>query len=303
MSDDRSPSSNDRSPSSGDPWQALRTHTRARIALGRSGASLPTAPMLDFALAHARARDAVHQPFDVALLTAGLTAAGMTGVPVASRAPTREVYLRRPDLGRRLDDDSVRRLRDLAPAKPVDLVFVVADGLSTKAVHVNALPVLRLAMRLFTRWGWSTGPVVVASQARVALGDEVGQCLGARQVAVLIGERPGLSAADSLGIYLTWAPAVGLTDERRNCISNIHANGLAPSAAVHTLAYLAREAARRGLTGVALKDDSDRVPSLVEAGDVAALAESTGRTDASATADTREPTAPSPINAPGETPR
>lgn len=253
-----------------DPWQALRAHTTARIALGRRGGSLPTTAMLDFALAHARARDAVHAPFDVDGLTRALADDGLDSISVASRAATRAIYLRRPDLGRRLDDSSAARLQSLA-GDPPDIVFVIGDGLSTQAVHTHALPVLRIARSVFTRWGWTIGPVVVASQSRVALGDEIGECLAARQVAVLIGERPGLSAADSLGIYLTWAPRVGLTDERRNCISNVRPGGLSPAQAVHTLAFLAGEAARSRATGIGLKDESDRVPSLVQAADLARI--------------------------------
>ncbi len=272
MSDDRSgddkrPPVATRSPADGDPWQALRAHNTARIALGRSGGSLPTTAMLDFALAHARARDAVHATFDDEGLTRALTADGFGSVSVASRAATRAIYLRRPDLGRRLDDASATRLRSIA-GDPPDIVFVIGDGLSTQAVHAHSMPVLRIARSVFSRWGWTIGPVVVASQSRVALGDEIGECLNARQVVVLIGERPGLSAADSLGIYLTWAPQVGLTDERRNCISNIRPGGLSPAQAVHTLAFLAGEAARRRSTGIDLKDESDRVPSLVQATDL-----------------------------------
>jgi ethanolamine ammonia-lyase small subunit len=254
-------------PVSRNPWELLKAHTGARIALGRSGGSLPTAPLLEFQLAHARARDAVHKPFSADDLQRAIEALGVEVLRVRSRAAERTTYLQRPDLGRRLDDDSRDRLADHGNKgggnKGCDALFVIADGLSTLAVEANAQPVLELIRATLMRWGWRTGPVVIAEQSRVALGDEIGELLGAAQVAILIGERPGLSAADSLGIYLTWQPRVGRTDAERNCISNIHPRGLTCEQAAHKLAYLMREARARGLTGVALKDESERVPLLV----------------------------------------
>lgn len=239
-----------------DPWQSLRAFTTARIAEGRSGGSQTTTAMLAFQLAHARARDAVHLPFDTAAI---LAEAGDTqALSVHSAAATRDIYLRRPDLGRRLDEASRQRLSSL-PHTPSDIVFVIADGLSPLAVHAHALPVLQRVRPALEQLGWQVGPLVVATQARVALGDEVGERLGARMLAILIGERPGLSGADSLGIYITHAPRVGCVDAQRNCISNIRPDGgLSHARAAHKLLWLLREGTRRQQTGVALKDDSDK---------------------------------------------
>ena len=242
-----------------DPWQALRRFTDARIALGRAGDSLPTDALLAFDIAHARARDAVHAKLSVAPLTRTLRRAGHATLRVHSAARDRTTYLRRPDLGRRLDEASRTRLTTARPDNPCDVVFVVADGLSAIAAQAHAPRLLEALAPLLAAdtVQWSLGPVVVALQSRVALGDEIGALLAARQVAVLIGERPGLSAPDSLGVYLTWAPQVGRTDAQRNCISNIRPQGLGYAAAAHRLAWLLAAARRRELTGVALKDDSD----------------------------------------------
>lgn len=238
-----------------DPWTHLAAHTPARIALGRTGASLPTREVLAFALAHARARDAVHAAFAPARLAADIEALGLPTLTVDSAAPDRATYLRRPDLGRRLSDDSRRRLAAAARG-PCDLTIVIADGLSSKAVHAHAANLLAALQPHIAAAGWSPAPVVIASQARVALGDEIGQILGARQVLMLIGERPGLSSPDSLGAYLTLGPTVGLTDADRNCVSNIRPQGLGFEPAAARLAWLMRESLRLGLTGVALKDES-----------------------------------------------
>ena len=252
-------------PIPGSAWAALKARTSARIALGRSGGSLPTGPLLDFQLAHARARDAVHAPFDAQGLAELAAARYGPVVPVQSEASDRTAYLQRPDLGRRLDTSSRERLASLG-GPPCDVAIVIADGLSTRAAERHALPVVDLASRVLASWGWTIAPVVIATQSRVALGDEIGALLNAGMVAILIGERPGLSADDSLGIYLTHAPRVGRTDAERNCISNIRPGGLSYAEAAHKLLYLMREARQRGLTGVALKDDSDRVPRLVGPG-------------------------------------
>ncbi|MEP9376333.1 ethanolamine ammonia-lyase subunit EutC [Aquabacter sp. CN5-332] len=241
-----------------DPWLAFARHTPARIALGRTGASLPTEEVLRFALAHAQARDAVHTPFDAEAVAAGIAALRFDTAQVSSAAPTRDVYLRRPDLGRRLCDASRAVLAEAARA-PVDLALVVADGLSSSAVHAQAIPFLAALKGWIEREKWSVAPVVVAGQARVALGDEAGDLLKARAVAVLIGERPGLSSPDSLGVYLTFGPRPGLSDAERNCISNIRGEGLPHAAAAFKLAWLLKEAFRRNLTGIDLKDDSDSV--------------------------------------------
>jgi ethanolamine ammonia-lyase small subunit len=242
-----------------DPWSDLRRHTPARIALGRAGDSLRTVELLRFAAAHAQARDAVHVPLDVPMLTAALQADGWQTVPVSSRAPTREDYLRRPDWGRRLAPSSADALQAAANGA-VDLAVVVGDGLSAVAAQRHAAPLLA-ALRAALASGADTtplrmAPVVIATQARVALADEIGALLQARLVLILLGERPGLSSPDSLGAYLTHAPQVGCTDAQRNCVSNIRPDGLAPVQAARRIAWLLRESLRRRVTGIALKDDS-----------------------------------------------
>lgn len=238
-----------------DRWAQLAALTPARIGLGRSGASLPTREVLRFGLAHAQARDAVHEPLRRDDLAAELAALGLETLPIESAAPTREAYLRRPDLGRALSKGSRAALSERSGS--FDLAIVVGDGLSATAIHRNVAPFMAALLPLLTAQSLRLAPVVIAKQARVALGDEVGALLGARMVAVLIGERPGLSSPDSLGAYLTFAPRVGLTDEARNCISNIRPGGLGHGDAAFRLAWLASEALRRGLSGVALKDDSE----------------------------------------------
>lgn len=238
-----------------DSWQALRALTPARIALGRAGCALPTGEVLRFGLAHARARDAVHLPLDVARLAAELTAAGFASLRVHSAAPDRRTYLLRPDLGRKLRaDDRETLLASASP--PADLCFVIADGLSAQAVQRHAVPLLQSFHARYAG-GWAVTPVVIAEQGRVALGDEVGECLRARLVVVLIGERPGLSSPDSLGIYLTYGPQLGRTDAERNCISNVRPEGLPCDAAAGRLVWLAEAALQRGATGVVLKDESE----------------------------------------------
>ncbi|MGR4863674.1 ethanolamine ammonia-lyase subunit EutC [Caulobacter sp. LARHSG274] len=236
-----------------DPWTALRRHTPARIALGRSGASLPTREVLALALAHAQARDAVHTPFEAEATAAALRALDLETVIVDSAAPDRAAYLRRPDLGRTLSEAG----RAALPPGPCDLAIVVADGLSSTAVHAHAAPLVQALLPAVRAAGWRLGPVVIARQARVALGDAVGEALAARLVILLVGERPGLSSPDSLGAYITFAPRIGRTDAERNCVSNIRGEGLSYAAAAFKLAWHAREALRLGLTGVALKDESD----------------------------------------------
>lgn len=242
----------------------LKAFTPARVALGRSGASLPTKPLLDFTLAHARARDAVHAAFDAPGLVAGVRALGLGTTEVTSRAADRRDYLRRPDLGRQLDAGSVAALADGASA-PCQLAIVISDGLSAAAVHAHAVALLQSLLPLLGEAdAVAIGHVVVASGARVALGDEIGAILVARMVLMLIGERPGLSAPDSLGAYLTFAPKPGLTDAERNCVSNIHKAGLSYREAALKIAWLVREGLAREVTGVALKDESaDRAPRRI----------------------------------------
>jgi ethanolamine ammonia-lyase small subunit len=242
----------------------LRDLTPARVALGRSGASLPTRALLEFTLDHARARDAVHAAFDAPALVAGLGDLGFQAHSVASRAGSRKDYLRRPDLGRQLDQASVQRLGERGATDACDLSIVIGDGLSPTAIHAHAIPLMRDLMPRLEAARIRIGHVTVASEARVALGDEIGAILGARMVVVLIGERPGLSAPDSMGAYLTFAPKVGLTDADRNCVSNIHRGGLSYGEAAVKIAWLIREGLARKVTGVALKDESgDGTPQRI----------------------------------------
>ena len=240
------------------PWLELRRLTPARIALGRTGTSLPTSAQLDFQFAHAQARDAVHLPFDHAGLSAQLSERGRESLLLHSAATDRNSYLQRPDLGRKLSEDSAQSLRDYAQAHPggVDLAIVVADGLSALAVHRHTVPFLTRLEEQMSADGWSIAPVVLVEQGRVAVGDEIGQLLGAKMVVMLIGERPGLSSPDSLGLYFTYNPKIGLTDAYRNCISNVRLEGLSYGMAAHRLLYLMREACRRQLSGVNLKDEA-----------------------------------------------
>lgn len=240
------------------PWQALRRFTAARIALGRAGTSLPTAAHLEFQLAHARARDAVHLPFDAAGVAAAIEALGLATLRLHSATADRHTYLQRPDLGRRLDAASRGQLQALrVEPPPADLAFVVTDGLSALAVHAHAAALIAATGARLAPLGWRLAPVVLVHHGRVAIGDEIGELLGAGLVAVLIGERPGLSSPDSLGVYLTASPRVGLTDASRNCISNVRPAGLAIEAAADKLVYLLTQARARGLTGVGLKDEAD----------------------------------------------
>ncbi|WP_115562230.1 ethanolamine ammonia-lyase subunit EutC [Xanthomonas arboricola] len=250
-----------------DAWAQLRRLTPARIALGRVGTSLPTAAHLDFQLAHAQARDAVHLAFDPAPLQAALEQRGRSSILLHSAAVDRHAYLQRPDLGRRLADDAATHLRGLTAVHGGghDVAVVVADGLSALAVHRHAAHMLEQIDALAAHEAWALAPVVLVAQGRVAIGDEVGELLQARVVIVLIGERPGLSSPDSLGLYLTYTPRVGLTDAARNCISNIRSEGLSYADATHKLAYLLREAFRRQLSGVQLKDEAEQ-PALPSAG-------------------------------------
>ncbi|WP_312227539.1 ethanolamine ammonia-lyase subunit EutC [Pseudescherichia sp.] len=243
-----------------DAWSLLREFTDARIALGRSGASLPTREVLSFGLAHAQARDAVHQPFDSERLAQQLMALGQQTLTAHSAAADRHIYLNRPDLGRRLSDES-REILQASRVPAHDLLLVIGDGLSSHAVHRQAVALITALLPYLRTLGLNIGPVVLAHQARVALGDEIGETLKSRAVAMLIGERPGLSSPDSLGVYLTWQPARARMDSERNCISNIRPEGLSYEAAAFKLAWLLEQAFLRRLTGVKLKDESDN-PAL-----------------------------------------
>ncbi|ACB35067.1 Ethanolamine ammonia-lyase [Leptothrix cholodnii SP-6] len=252
-------------------WDTLRRYTDARIALGRAGHSLPTAAHLAFQLAHAQARDAVHLPFDVRGVSAALQALGLESLSLHSAAIDRAVYLQRPDLGRRLDEPSRQALAQWRAGQSgrFDLAFVIADGLSALAVHQNAVALISATLarlRSDPVQTWSVAPIALVEEGRVAIGDEAGHGLRADAVVVLIGERPGLSSPDSLGIYITWAPGPGLTDASRNCISNVRPAGLSIDAAATRLHRLLAQARLRQLTGVALKDDVDEQPSALAPG-------------------------------------
>lgn len=247
-------SGDDRPVTLAERWAQLSVLTPARIGLGRAGASLPTREVLRFGLAHAQARDAVHERLRPDDLAADIAALGLETMQVESAALSREAYLRRPDLGRALSQQSRAALPSRQGA--FDLAIVIGDGLSATAIHRNVAPLLAALLPLLRARNLALAPVAIAMQARVALGDEVGERLGARLVAMLIGERPGLSSPDSLGVYLTFAPRRGLTDEARNCISNIRPGGLGYQEAAFRLAWLVGEGLRRSVTGVELKDDS-----------------------------------------------
>ncbi|HEX4652298.1 MAG TPA: ethanolamine ammonia-lyase subunit EutC [Granulicella sp.] len=261
----------------------LRAFTPARIALARTGASLTTRDALAFTLAHAQARDAVHAALSLPSLHAALHARKLPFLSVKSAAPDRATYLRRPDLGRTLSDasrtllareslaptESAAAARSLAAAdtfaatqaataaEAPRLTIILADGLSALATDRHALPLLDALLPLLAAEPWQLTPIVLAEQARVALGDEIGQALRANLTLMLLGERPGLSAADSLGAYITWAPAPGRTDAQRNCVSNIRSGGLDPAAAAHRITHYLHQSLRLSLSGIALKDPAE----------------------------------------------
>jgi len=239
-----------------DPWEVLRRFTDARIGLGRSGSGMPTREVLKFSMAHAQARDAVKTPIDWTHIETELAALGLKTRRISSAATDRDTYLRRPDLGRRLSPASRQELAALDPAE-TDLLIVIGDGLSSTAVAANAVAAVTALLPHAKKHKWRLGPVLLAGQARVALADDAGEFTKARAALMLIGERPGLSSPDSLGAYLTWDPRVGRKDGERNCVSNIRAGGLSADEAAFKIAWLLREAFRRRLTGVNLKDESN----------------------------------------------
>lgn len=254
------------------PWQSLRRFTAARIALGRAGSSLPSSAHLAFQLAHACARDAVHLPLAANELEQDLQQSlhaslshlwpGQERVPclhLQSRAQNRQQYLQRPDFGRQLDAAARAKLAALpVPAEVPDLALVLVDGLSALALRQQAAPFLQ-ALLPYLHQDWKLAPLSIVEQGRVAIGDEIGQALRARCVLVLIGERPGLSSPDSMGLYLSWMPRPGLHDAMRNCISNIRPAGLSFAQAAHKAHYLLQQARSRELSGIALKDETDSV--------------------------------------------
>ncbi len=240
-------------------WTSLRALTAARIGLARTGASLATAPLLDFKLAHARARDAVYEPLDRARLVSDLGGLDLPVRTAASAAEDRQTYLMRPDLGRRLAGNAEAALKK--DAGRYDVVVVIADGLSARAVQMHARPMLAALLPALRAQSFRIAPLVVVRHGRVAIGDTIATLLGAGCAAVLIGERPGLTAPDSMGAYLTWQPGPQTTDADRNCVSNIRPDGIGYADAAAKLAYLLGAIRARRLSGVQLKDNSDRLLS------------------------------------------
>jgi ethanolamine ammonia-lyase small subunit len=241
-----------------DPWFSLRRFTQARIGLGRAGHAVPTEALLDFQLAHAQARDAVHFPWDIEGFAESLREMGQDCLILQTPIRSRAEYLRRPDRGRVLDSDSRTRLDNMDGG--MDVALIVTNGLSSTAVERHGLPLLEAVIGQYRSRRIPVWPIILVENGRVALSDEIGFALGARVAVIVVGERPGLSAADSLGIYLTYAPRPGNTDAQRNCISNIRPpEGLSYEAAAAKLTYLTEEAMRRRISGVALKDELDTV--------------------------------------------
>lgn len=250
----------DESPVTPNPWNRLRHYTDARIGLGRAGHSLPTDAHLSFQLDHARARDAIHQPLDIEALSTLINERQHSAIHLHSAVRDRAEYLKRPDLGRCLSDEAIERLQQHSDTADVqtscDIALIIADGLSARAIHDNIAPMLDTLLPRISAQGWTLGPITLVEQGRVAIGDPIGEQLKARMSVIMIGERPGLSSPDSLGIYFTWAPRSGRRDSERNCISNVRPAGQSYAAATDLLIYLMLEAERRQLSGVQLKDDS-----------------------------------------------
>jgi ethanolamine ammonia-lyase small subunit len=239
-----------------DPWSNLKKFTDARIGLGRTGSAMPTREVLGFSLAHAMARDAVLTPLDWAEIEVTAKRLGLETQSISSAVSDRSEYLRRPDLGRQLSAASRQSLAG-QPRKQPDLLIVIGDGLSSKAVAANFEPMLTALLPMIRNKSWKLGPLLLAQQARVALGDEAGELMSAHAVLMLIGERPGLSSPDSLGAYITYKPRVGLKDADRNCISNIRVRGLGYDDAAFKMTWLIDQAFKRKMTGVGLKDESN----------------------------------------------
>jgi ethanolamine ammonia-lyase small subunit len=236
------------------PLKALQAFTPARIAIGRVGTSIPLKQSLEFKLAHAHARDAVYSELDISNLTTSLKLFSSPVLHLQSQVGYREQYLQRPDMGRRLNDESIRLLQEYH--SETDIAIIIADGLSATAVNQNSLGLLQILAPQLTAAGFKLAPISLVEQGRVAIGDDIGYGLNAKLSLVLIGERPGLSSADSLGVYLTYGPKPGLTDETRNCVSNIRPGGLSYVKAAKKIFYLISEAFKRKSSGVMLKDNA-----------------------------------------------
>jgi len=238
-----------------DPWSSLRSFTAARIALGRTGVSVPLKESLQFKMAHAHARDAVFSMLDVDLLTGAMDEMDLPYFILNSKAKSRNDYLRRPDLGRRLDNYSLERF-PVYSSKGFDVAVIIADGLSATGINTHAVPVFKLLAEKLSATNYSLAPVCIVYEGRVAIADEIGALLKARLSVILIGERPGLSSPDSMGAYITYDPKIGLTDESRNCISNIRPEGLNYAPAAEKIFYLINESLRLKISGVKLKDNA-----------------------------------------------
>jgi ethanolamine ammonia-lyase small subunit len=237
-----------------DPLSPLKRFTAARIALGRTGASIPLKQSLEFKLAHAHARDAVYSVINAEGLMNDLTVFGLPVLHLHSQAGSRHKYLKRPDLGRKLDSESAALLKDYNIG--ADVAIIICDGLSADGINENALPLLQFLIPALLEAKFKIAPLSIVEQGRVAIGDEIAQGLNAQLSILIIGERPGLSSANSIGVYITYAPKPGMTDESRNCISNIRPQGLTSRPAADKVFYLVNEAFKRKLSGVALKDNA-----------------------------------------------
>jgi ethanolamine ammonia-lyase small subunit len=244
-----------------DPWTSLQSFTAARIALGRTGVSVPVRESLNFKLAHAFARDAVYSSLAVDALQNALGFFQLPVYALQSQARNRPEYLQRPDLGRRLNSTSHDSLKNLSPSLLCDVALILADGLSATAINLHAIPVLKILIPSLQASGISLAPITVVEQGRVAISDEIGSILHARTAIILIGERPGLSSPDSMGAYLTYSPTIGLSDASRNCISNIRPEGLPYEAAAQKILYLIKESLRLKLSGVQLKESAGMLGS------------------------------------------
>ncbi len=239
-----------------DPWFALRRFTQARIALGKTGVCIPVHENLQFKMAHAFARDAVYTKLDKDILVKGFGNFDLPFLLLHSRACDRKEYLQRPDWGRRLNDASVEILLKERNSVAYDICINIADGLSATAVNHHSIPLLQQLLPLINSNNFSIAPICLIEQARVAISDETGNLLKAKISMIILGERPGLSSADSLGVYLTYMPAIGNTDESRNCISNIRTEGLAYKTAAEKIVYLIKESMRLKISGIQLKDSN-----------------------------------------------
>ncbi|MEJ7643454.1 MAG: ethanolamine ammonia-lyase subunit EutC [Chryseolinea sp.] len=238
-----------------DPWAELKRYTSARIALGRSGRSIPSRALLQFKLDHAHARDAIFAALNIPMLLESLEKVMSPVFLLRSQAPTRQIYIQRPDLGRELSAYARTQLEAAGPYVATDLAIILADGLSARAINDHAVPLLSKLMPLLVKANITISPISLVELGRVAVSDEIGSLLKSSVALILIGERPGLSSPDSLGAYMTYAPRPGLTDESRNCISNIRPAGLGYEIAAMKICYLVVQALAQRLSGVALKDN------------------------------------------------